>query len=134
MTLTDLEKVKPGPSVGHIRHGRGQLIDIDVARGIVPESSDLADEDARVFVTTDNAGAVDVAIGLENIAEGEADLAILNLDGDPLFNRKLMTEVMRQSDVRVGNLNPELADAPAPVLQAMGFQQGPSGDYTFARI
>ncbi len=137
MTLTELDNAKPGRSVGNIRHGSGQLIDTDITRGIVPESSGLAADDAKVYVATDSAGRADVAIGLEHIHDGEADLGIETFDGNDLndlpFAQKLVLEAMRQSGVRLVSLNPEVAAIPEEALPQVGFQPDPSGEtYTFS--
>lgn len=137
MTLTELEKAKPGPSVGHIRHGGGQLIDTDITRGIVPESSDLAAEDADVYVTTDSQGRADIAIGLEHIHDGQADLGIEALDGeslsDPSFMQKVVVEAMHQSGVQLASVNPEVAAVPEEALSQAGFHPDPSGEtYTLS--
>ncbi len=138
MTLTELENAKPGPSVGRIRHGGGQLIDTNITKGVVPESSDLAADDAEVYVTTNSAGQGDIAIGLEHIHEGEADLGIEAINGealsrDPSFMQKLVVEAMHQSGVQCASLDPEVAAIPEADLPQVGFQPDPSGEtYTLS--
>ncbi len=137
MTLTELEKAKPGPSVGHIRHGGAQLIDTDITKGIVPESSNLAAEDTDVYVITDSRGRADIAIGLEHIHDGRADLGIEAIDrgslSDPSYMQKVVVEAMHQSGVQIADLNPEVADVDEKALPQAGFQPDESGDtYTFS--
>jgi hypothetical protein len=136
MTLTELENVKPGRSVGHIRHGGGQLIDTDITRGVVPESSNFAANDAEIYVATDSLGHADVAIGLEHIHDGEADLGIETFDGktlDPSFAQKLVIEAMHQSGVRLASLDPNMAAITEEALPQVGFQPDPAGEnYTLS--
>jgi hypothetical protein len=137
MTLTELAMAKPGKTLGHIRHGRGQLTDTDIAVGVVPESSTLSAEDARVYVTTDSRGRAAAAIALENIHDGHADLGIEALDekalADSAFTQKLVVEAMRQSGVDYATLSPQVATIPRDALPQVGFHADPSGDtYSFS--
>lgn len=137
MTLTELAMAKPGETVGHVRHGGGQLIDTDVARGLVPESSDLAAKDARVYVATNSLGGADVVIGLEHIRDGEAELGIEAVQRgalrDPVFMQRLVIEAMAQSGVQHVSLDPGLATVPKEALPRIGFYPDASGDtYNFS--
>lgn len=137
MTSTELELVKPGETVGHIRCGGGQLIDIDIAEGVAPEASTLAAEDSRVFVTTDSMGHADVAVGLEHIHDGQAVIGIEAAGGrslqDPEFVQKLLKEVMAKSEVSRASINPQAAPIPEEALPRIGFIPDATGEaYTFS--
>ena len=137
MTLTELAMAKPGETLGHVRHGGGQLTETDVTRGVMPESSDLAASDARVFVTTDALGRPDVIIGMQHIHDGKAELGIETIERgslkDPSFMQKLVVDAMARSGVEHVSLDPQVVAVPERILPQAGFQPDAAGEaYTFS--
>jgi len=137
MTLTDLAMVRPGETVGSIRHGEGgHLAEVDVAEGIVPAASTLTAKDAKAFVTTDSMGNPDVAIGLEGIHDGHATIGIESIGGKSLnivFVQKFITDAMARSEVKRASINPRVASIPKEALPQIGFRPDEAGeDYTLS--
>ena len=138
MTSTELALVTPGETVGYIRHGGAQITETDITLGTAPDTSTLAAEDARVFVTTDDMGKPDIAVGYEGIHDGQAVIGIESISGRGLeetsFVQRLITETMAKSNVKLASLSPNaVASIPKEALPQIGFHLDDSGeDYTFS--
>lgn len=139
MTLTELENVKLGDPLGIVRYNAGgAIVDSTLQRGIAPESSSLATDDAETYVATDDFGQRVAVVALKHIHDGKAELGVESIDSSIGSNTELMRSVIRtamqRNGVTVGTLDPELVDlldVPPEQWQNIGFLPDDSGHYTF---
>lgn len=139
MTLTELGSVEAGDPLGSIRYQAGAvLVESPLKEGIAPKSSSLSAEDAHSYVVTDDMGNPVVALGLQHIHDGRAELGLEsrsgNLESHVSLMRGAVRDGMRRNGVQVGVVGPELVDmldVPQDKWQAMGFLPDSSGAYTF---
>ncbi|HVX48112.1 MAG TPA: hypothetical protein VHA05_02030 [Candidatus Saccharimonadales bacterium] len=128
--------VRPGETVGSIRHGGGQLVEIDIAEGIAPAASTLTAPDAKAFVATDSMGNAEVAIGLEDIHDGHATIGIESVTGrglDVILTQKLVIDAMARAEVKHATISPQVASIPKEALPQIGFlPDGAGEDYTLS--
>ena len=139
MTLTELGSVEPGDPLGSVRYQAGAaLVESPLKEGVAPESSSLSAEDAHSYVVTDDMGHPVVALGIQHIHDGRAELGLESRIGDLESHVSLMRSVVRdamhRNGVQVGVVGPELVDmldVPQDKWRDMGFLPDSSGAYTF---
>ncbi len=139
MTLTELGSVEAGDPLGLIRYQAGAaLAESPLKEGVAPKSSSLSAEDAQSYVVTDDMGNPLVALGLQHIHDGRAELGLEsrsgNLESHVSLMRGVVRDAMRRNGIKIGHLDPELVDmldVPADQWQQIGFAPDSSGHYTF---